>query len=258
MQTMKNIFTILFLTLYVLVSSQVKYEASETNFLDFNNNGYVYTLKDKKPVTGIIYILHDNGQLDMEVYYKNGKEHGSDRCWFKNGKLNWEFTSIDGKLDGTYKVWYENGQLKLEKKYILGKVDGASKEWYENGQIESDYNYLNGKRIGWQKYYSKTGLTLGICFLKDGNGHLIFYHENGEIFQDILYEDGLKNGVAKNWYDNGQLSTEVEYYNDVINGYSVSYYDNGVMSYKENYIVGVYISGQCWDSEGVEYVCGNY
>jgi antitoxin component YwqK of YwqJK toxin-antitoxin module len=258
MLNMKNILTILFLTLNFSVFSQVKYEAGETNFLDFNNNGYVYTLKDKKPVTGIVYILHDNGELDIEAHYKNGKEHGKNRCWFKNGKLNWEYTSIDGKLDGTYKVWYENGQLKFEQKYILGKEDGNSKEWYENGQLKSEYNYSNGKRVGWQKYYSNTGTSLGICFLKGGNGHLIFYHENGEMYQDILFEDGMKNGVVKSWYSNGQLSAETEYFRDVINGYSTSYYENGIMSVKEYYIAGVFISGQCWDSEGVEYECGNF
>lgn len=255
---MKNISFALFLMLNLLVFSQVKYEASTTNFFDLNNNGLVYTLVDKKPVTGVVFVMHDNGQLDIEAHYKNGKEHGSNRCWFKNGELNWEYNSIDGKLNGSYKVWYENGKLKLDQNYVMGKEHGTTKVWYENGQLKSEYNFNEGKRVGWQKFYSQSGLTIGVSFLKEGNGDLIFYHENGEKLQETHYEDGLKNGVSKIWYSNGQLSEEIEYFKDAINGYSVSYYDNGNMAYKGYFIADVCISGQCWDSEGVEYECGKY
>jgi len=37
------------------------------------------------------------------------------------------------------------------------------------------------------------------------------YHDNGQLFQEVNYVDGLKQGIYKLYYYDGQLYEEVNY-----------------------------------------------
>lgn len=252
---MKNLPLVLCYIIPFMVTSQLKYEAKETNIFEHRTNNIVYTLKDNKPITGVVYLMHKNGKSDIEVYFENGLENGSNKCWYDNGNLKWENYSVKGKSQGIQKSWYENGQQSFEGNYVLGVENGRVKEWYENGQVKSDSNYELGKRIGWQKYFSKDGEPIGLAFLNEGDGNLIIYFEDGSKSYEYFYKNGLKNGVCKGWYKNGNIKAEVEYSKGNINGYDKYYYENGKISWQNFYLGGNYISGKCWDESGVEYEC---
>jgi len=86
----------------------------------------------------------DNGQLEGESNWKDGKKVGLDKWWYENGQLESEVNYKDGELDGLFKTWYEDGELKHESNWKDGKKDGLSKSWYEDGQLESRRYYTDG------------------------------------------------------------------------------------------------------------------
>ena len=68
---------------------------------------------------------YENGQLEYEHNYKNGKPHGKWLGWNENGQLKYEHNYKNGKEQGKCWYWYKNG-----------KEQGKCLYWYENGQLE--------------------------------------------------------------------------------------------------------------------------
>jgi antitoxin component YwqK of YwqJK toxin-antitoxin module len=63
---------------------------------------------------------YENGQLEVERTYKNGKENGVAKRYHENGQLEAKGTYKNGKEDGVWNFYYENGQLRYEITYKLG------------------------------------------------------------------------------------------------------------------------------------------
>ena len=57
------------------------------------------------------------------------------KSWYENGQLQEQTFYRNGKLEGECKSWYENGQLQVQAFYRDGKEEGERKLWYENGQL---------------------------------------------------------------------------------------------------------------------------
>ena len=56
----------------------------------------------------------ENGVLETEWTYKDGKKHGLSRDWYSDGQLMMEYTYKDGKVHGLWRIWDNDGQLKIE------------------------------------------------------------------------------------------------------------------------------------------------
>ncbi len=113
-------------------------------------------------------------------------------------------------------------------------------------------------------------------------GNFTYYHENGEIQIECIYNDNQYDGEYKEWYENGQLKTQTFYKNGYIDGkleqWSVkglinkiaqyknglkegkfmSFYDNGQMLRKEFYKQDKFIKGKCFTREGRDTTFFNY
>ena len=102
----------------------------ETSIIE--KNGVYYT-KDKKPYSGQVSSLYENGSMKSEWTLKNGK------------------------LDGLYKLWYKSGKKWFQKNYKDGKLDGLSIFWDREEFLDTEKTYKDGK------------LILQRCFDVDGN-----------------------------------------------------------------------------------------
>jgi len=65
---------------------------------------------------------HNNGQLWIHCFYKDGEREGEYKRWWDNGKLQIQCFFKDGKENGEYKEWYESGQSKYHCLYKKGKI----------------------------------------------------------------------------------------------------------------------------------------
>jgi len=63
---------------------------------------------------------HDNGQLWIHSFYKDGKRNGEYKMWYVNGQLYEHSFYKDGDLDGEHKMWHDNGQLFIHSFYKDG------------------------------------------------------------------------------------------------------------------------------------------
>lgn len=116
---------------------------------------------DEDKITGCVgkEYYYNNGQLEIEseTPFKNGKENGIEKEYYKNGRLKRETPYTDGKANGIEKKYYENGRLKGETPYTDGKLNGVVKEYYETGELLREAPYKNGEHDGVAKIYDKNG-----------------------------------------------------------------------------------------------------
>ena len=100
--------------------------------------------------------FHENGQLEEEVEFKDGKANGKIKSYYPNGKLKGEGEFKDGKFHGTFKGYHENGKLEIEMGLKDGKCDGM-KMYFSNGQLQAEAPFKDGKLHGKVKGYDING-----------------------------------------------------------------------------------------------------
>jgi antitoxin component YwqK of YwqJK toxin-antitoxin module len=59
---------------------------------------------------GVGFDVYLNGQLELEVHFKDGETNGLFQRWDPDGQLKQEVNYKDGNIDGLIKNWDENGQ----------------------------------------------------------------------------------------------------------------------------------------------------
>tara|TARA_Y100001934_G_scaffold73467_1_gene91324 strand:- start:34 stop:588 length:555 start_codon:yes stop_codon:yes gene_type:complete len=130
-----------------------------------DRNGVKYLLNEETPFTGRAESFYENGQKLLEVNFK------------------------DGKKDGLQVIWHENGQKAVEGTNKNGERDGLSTSWYENGQKSLEVNFKDRKRMS-TVVWKPNGEKCPVTNLKDGNGVLVWYNEDGTERIRETYKDG--------------------------------------------------------------------
>jgi len=161
-----------------------------------------YSPKKKTTYSGWSKEIHANGRIKSLVQVKEGKMNGLINAWYENGRKKAEGSMKDGQPFGLLKGWYENGHKRTEVRWSTGKLMFAE-AWKPNGE--------------------KCPLTN----LKDGNGAMVAYYENGQRILKENYKDGKKNGRWIRWYENGRNESEGNYESDKLDGLIISWHRNG-------------------------------
>jgi len=128
------------------------------------------------------------------------------------------------KTIGKFTEWYGSGKVKTE-----GYVMDEKSEY--NCQLE---NYVYTQDIYYTNFWSYTGEQL----VKDGNGYLLTYHNNGKVQAMTTIRKGLKDGIYKEWDPDGHLTKLGRYKNGLRTG-----------RWLEGDLEGIaFVDGQCFSS----------
>ena len=179
-----------------------------------NRGGFFYM---SRVGDGLIKEYHDNGQLKSEITYKDGKKNGPYTWYWDNGNISDQGAYKDGKLDGPIKVYYYTGELQIEGVLKDRQKVGIVRGYYKNGQLKSEGTYRNDERNGPLKSYFKNGkLRSDELFKNDVQvGPFQYYHENGQLrLKGTRKNDGVKDGVVKEYDDSGKLIGEYTWKDD--------------------------------------------
>ena len=179
-----------------------------------NRGGFFYM---SRVGDGLIKEYHDNGQLKSEITYKDGKKNGPYTWYWDNGNISDQGAYKDGKLDGPIKVYYYTGELQIEGVLKYRQKVGIVRGYYKNGQLKSEGTYRNDERNGPLKSYFENGkLRSDELFKNDVQvGPFQYYHENGQLrLKGTRKNDGVKDGVVKEYDDSGKLIGEYTWKDD--------------------------------------------
>ena len=103
---------------------------------------------------------YKNGAIKTINYYQrvsNKIVEARQENYYENGQIENEKNYKDGKLDGKWTENYKNGKKKKKYNYKDGKEDGKWTSYYENGQLRSEGNFKDGKLDGKWNFYNKDG-----------------------------------------------------------------------------------------------------
>lgn len=109
--------------------------------LRFRNND---STPPKKDVERSYY---QNGNLEYEAEFINGKLDGTSRVWSEDGTLYSKSEYSNGQPHGVWIIFYSNGTLMHEVQYEYGQKHGTEKWYYENEQLKSEQKFSYGKPV---------------------------------------------------------------------------------------------------------------
>jgi antitoxin component YwqK of YwqJK toxin-antitoxin module len=95
----------------------------------------------------VVRYYYDNGQVEREINYHQGRLHGKEIGWCENGQKSWEANYHQGQQHGKSIGWYKNGQKEREEDYHKGQRHGKAIRWHENGQKYWEEDYEHDKLI---------------------------------------------------------------------------------------------------------------
>jgi len=117
--------------------------------------------------SGISYNLYESGELEFEIFFKNGKPY-LEKGYFENGNIQQEIPWKNFMRDGVMKLFYPNGNLRMEGYQVNDVKDGIFKMWDENGNLRLEENWSQGNKNGLKKEYDENGKIINEDILKDG------------------------------------------------------------------------------------------
>ena len=90
---------------------------------------------------------YQNGNLEYEAEFINGKLDGTNRVWSEDGALYSKSEYSNGQPHGAWIIFHPNGALMHEVHFEYGLKHGAEKWYYENEQLKSEQNFGYGKPV---------------------------------------------------------------------------------------------------------------
>jgi len=153
--------------------------------------------------------------IKAKQYWSNGKMNGKFTSYFKDGKIAIESKYQDGKQNGIRKEWYMGGFMYTkpfrETQYKTGKPI-HDKIYNIDSDIYIISNYNDSSRIDSIYEYKNKSLVI-ISEIKKGDldGIHKLFHQNGEIWQEGRMNNGLPDGVWKEYSDTGILLSQVNF-----------------------------------------------
>jgi antitoxin component YwqK of YwqJK toxin-antitoxin module len=147
--------------------------------------------KDGK-VEGLNQLLYPDGSVSGKQIFVAGKKHGRQEYFYPNGKLEFYYEYEKGLKQGAYESYYTDGKTQESFYNVADSVDGIYRYYYPSGQVWTEKIYSKGKTINVTGTYDKNGKERDKGTLKDGNGYINYYTEDGKIYSVITFKDGVQ------------------------------------------------------------------
>lgn len=216
-----------------------------------------------------------SGNVIKEMFYINDVAQGEVVEYYASGELKKQTNIVDGKeiglaleydTEGTVitEEIYDNGFLKDRKEFNRldeeGRKTGVWRSYFPNGTLQSEIAYKDGVKSGLSKEYNKKGKLIDLQRMEGDTvaGHrdeLViielykeFYEGNEHIRLIGGLNNGMKNGIFREYDRNGEIINGYIYENDTLvaegmitgagiyQGEWTHFYKSGVVKSKGNYL----------------------
>lgn len=179
-----------------------KYKIWEQNYSNNKLNGEWKTFSLSGPLVEINNYKDDilsgtskrfwiNGNIIQErTFYSENNYLVKE--YTREGIIKEETTILNDRPHGPAKKYYPNGTLMDEVNFENGILHGARKYYYPSGKIWTEMEFNKGKPHTVIANYTEAGEKRNPGTLKEGNGTVILYDEDGSIRETIHYRNGFE------------------------------------------------------------------
>lgn len=198
-----------------------------------------------------------SGSLELEGYYQMGN---SERIWswyYPNGQLEVRGMFVADERDSVWVYYHENGKMSARHEFENGERHGITQFFNFGGALVMEYQYIKGDLVAWRAPgaaqwtpFNGSGVIRskypnGVVAFEDSfkNGQLHgsrkFFFENGVLFKEIQFQEGLDHGVNVVNYPTGKPRLRAHYAFDENHGLIEYYSPDGTLSETGQYVEGV-------------------
>jgi len=129
------------------------------------------------------------------------EEYKYNTTYYKNGNIYEIYTTKNNLLDGEYKQYYLNNTYKSNPEGIKMRA------FYKDGVIQERIVYYKYGNVHYHEFYKNGKL----------HGNVKEYHKlNDQLYVDLTFVDGKKQGECKIYEEDGSLHKICYYVDDVI------------------------------------------
>lgn len=147
-------------------------------------------------------VYEDTKNPKYEGTFDHGKEVGI-FTFYDNTKVKTIVATRDFSAteNCAYTTFYDKNKNKVSEGKVINKLFKGTWTYYHKGSksIMATENYSNGKL----------------------DGKRIVYYPSGKIAEEMLYKEGLKSGLYKNYTESGIVIEESNYKNDEYDGLAI-------------------------------------
>jgi antitoxin component YwqK of YwqJK toxin-antitoxin module len=195
----------------------------------------------------------------FEGYFKDGKPQGNWKVYDQFGKLMYEIPFEKGNVHGTLKEYndaYPNEEVDLfneQNEYLEDSIPPKKKHY-----LYSTMEYKNGLENGEYNRYNWLGELNEQVMYKDGLKDGKAFERNNLAYTSLNYKEGALDGYVRTYLTlKGQdslLLFDLNFQNGMLQGESRSYHTNGKLAKKGFFLNGESIDDyEAYDSLGFRY-----
>ena len=115
-------------------------------------HGALHSIKDKKPVTGVLVAFHPSGLKKSEINYIDGLREGSAQWWAITGRLKHIRNYHRGELSGSWTEYYGGSDQKRQEQIYDSGAEIMRQGWWPNGKKKFEASFLNGEEKSRQSW----------------------------------------------------------------------------------------------------------
>jgi antitoxin component YwqK of YwqJK toxin-antitoxin module len=189
-------------TIYVIEDKSFKKILSQKlNYTDGKPDGsFEYFYPDGKvaqtgsynngDIEGESIIYFPGGNTFGKQFFVAGNKNGRQQYFFPEGKLSFVVNYTKGLKEGKYESYYKDGTIQESAAYVTDSLDGVYRYYYPSGKLWTEKFYKVGLTMNITCTNDKNGHALDKGTLKDGNGYINYYTEEGKIYLVVTFKDG--------------------------------------------------------------------
>lgn len=131
----------------------------------------------------------------------------------------------------TYAEHYPDGSLKSVRETLRDTdgdiVDhGTYRVFHPNGQLAEEGRFERGVRVGPWTWYHEDGSLRGECVYEDGVGEYTAYYPSGAVLRRGRHRGVEREGIWTEWYESGAKRMQGPYVDDEQHG-RWTYWEDG-------------------------------
>ena len=186
----------------------------------------------KRLLIGCIFIVWAGMVLSQTKNQRDadGRKQGYWEAVDRNGKLVYSGYFKDDRPVGEMKRYFPTGGVRVIMNYDDTGTKARARFFGQNGELAADGNYINTQRDSVWLYYNKYAKTLSHRVEYTAgkqNGKAQSFYPDGNIAEEIIWKDGIKDGACKQYFNSGQLKSTGIYISDKLEGAFASFYPSG-------------------------------
>lgn len=135
--------------------------------------------------------------------------------WYDNGQVWMEIDYKDGVMDGERTEWYTDGTKKMYGMHHKGKETGVWQAWQPTGDKMWEVTYKEGKIVGNKTFWINDKVVRIEHYDNDGViDKMEAWLVNGAKTCHGSYKGGRQDGTWTYWYPDGRVEASGEWKND--------------------------------------------